>query len=124
MDDENANLWEQLSDIEDGVLDEFANDPKNYGKRGSAFNPQVAVDAWLSDCEDMMACVIELTEITNFICVLKSIGWELDEPPVDGIVSTYWTGDGAPPPECSSYVEKDGILQDVNGNVFEDDDDE
>ena len=124
MDEENANLWEELSNIEDGILEEFANDPKNFGKRGSAFNPSVHINCHLEDGDDMISAAVELSECAAMVLMLKQIGWELDGPLIDGIVNTYWDGEGEPPTDCSSYVEKDGVLKDVNGEVFEDDDDE
>lgn len=124
MDDENANLWEELSSIEDGVMEEFANDPKNYGKRGSAFNPQLHIGCMLEDSDDLVTLGIELAEMQSLVLILKTMGWELDGPLVDGMVLTYWEGEGDPPTECSSYVEKDGVLQNVNGEVFDEDDEE
>lgn len=122
--DENANLWEELSSIEDGVMEEFANDPKNYGKRGSAYNPSVHVICQLDDIDDLVSVGVELAEIQQIVLILKAMGWELDGPSMDGVINTYWNGEGEAPPEFSSYIEKDGVLQNVLGEVLDDDDEE
>lgn len=118
-DDNDAIDWDELSSIEDEVLEEYANNPAYYGQRGSAFNPEFDLSDLLSDCEDLMEVALELNETNSLVIALKQLGWESEYPIQNAIIKFYWAGEGDPPPECSSWVEKDGVMLNAAGEVLE-----
>jgi hypothetical protein len=123
-DEENAIDWDELASLGDEVLEEYTYNPANYGQRGSAFNPQFDLGILLSDSEDLMEVALELNETTSLVIALKKLGWEVETPIEDAIIKFYWASEGDPPMECSSFVEKDGIMLNAAGEVLDPDDDE
>lgn len=123
---ENDIDWEELSQIEDQVLNEHAKDPKLYGQPGNEFNPFLHLLAMTDGDDTMNELITSLSTTLAMLCHLRNIGWELSEPVEGGAIYTKWEGLGSPPIEESELVEIDGVLQDIEGNVvdLEDEDDE